>query len=70
MAGADLDDMASAQMKACYMTLLGGVAWMILTCPASAVYVSYLQRHLQEPRVRHLKDLNNLVRWMSGRRRC
>ena len=51
IAGSDLDDLASAQMKACYMTLLGGVAWMILTCPASAVYVSYLQRHLQEPRV-------------------
>ena len=52
-------------MKACCMTLLGGVAWMVLTCPDSAVYVSYLQRHLQEPRIRHLKDLNKLVRWMK-----
>ena len=58
----DLDEVASGQTKARCMTLSGGMARMVPTCPASSVYSGYLQRYLQEPHIRHLKDRNKLVR--------
>ena len=39
--------------------------WTVLACPSAAAYASYLQRHLQEPRIRHITDLYRLVRWMK-----
>jgi len=59
----ELDSDAPAELQKYYMTLLGGVAWLCLTRPATCVYVSYLQRHAKKPTMRHIRDLNRLVRW-------
>ena len=58
------DTPVDADLKGCFATLLGGAAWMTLTATPIAVYVSYLQRHLKAPTVKHLKDLNRLVQWI------
>ena len=34
-------------LRGCFCTLLGGVAWLCLTSPAISFYVAYLQRHLK-----------------------
>ena len=59
------DTPVDAELRGCYSTLLGGAAWMTLTMPMIAVYVSYLQRHLKEPTIQHLRDLNRLVQWVK-----
>ena len=61
----DPDTPVDTELKGCFATLLGGTAWMTLTVTAIAVYVSFLQRHLTKPTVKHLKDLNRLVQWVT-----
>ena len=58
------DAAADVQGKACYMSLLGGVAWVVQTRPDIAVYVGYLQRHLQNPCIKHLKQLNRVLAFL------
>ena len=59
------DTLVPAPLVKAYQTLLGGAAWMTMTCPAVCVYVSYLQRHSKGPTYKHVKDLNRLVRWLK-----
>ncbi len=61
----DDDDDASPAFKATFLSIVGGLAWCLLTCPAVAVYVSYLQRQMKEPKVKHLRDANRVVRWLQ-----
>ena len=60
------DTEVQQDLKSCFATLLGGLAWMMLTCPAIAVYVGFLQRHLQRPTLQHLRSLNRLVAWIKS----
>eukprot|EP00972_Heterocapsa_arctica_P095727 14117413-Heterocapsa_arctica.AAC.1 len=46
-----------------YLTLLGCLAWLVLTRPDIAIFVSALHRHAKQPEVRHLRRLNNVLRW-------
>ena len=48
-----------------YLSLLGGVAWMVLTRVDMAVYVQALQRRAQKPRVKDCKNLNLVVRYLK-----
>ena len=59
---ADLD----ASSTALFMSLLGGVGWVVQTRPDVAAYVGALQRHLKNPKVKHLKRLNRVVRYVKA----
>ena len=57
------DDLALDETyQACYLTLLGAVAWLLQTRLDIVVYVSALQRHSHHTTSLHLKRLNRLVR--------
>jgi len=51
--------------KTVYMSLLGGIAWVVQTRPDVAVYVSSLQRHLQNPRATDVLNLNRVLRYLK-----
>ena len=48
-----------------YMSLLGGIAWMVLTRVDICVFVNRLQRNAKAPRLVDVKDLNKLLRWVK-----
>ena len=50
-----------------YVSLVCAMAWMLLTVPSVAVYISYLQRHLKEPHARHVKDANRVLRFLKAK---
>eukprot|EP00972_Heterocapsa_arctica_P109210 16081495-Heterocapsa_arctica.AAC.1 len=51
------------------MTLLGCLAWLVITRPDISIFVSALQRHAKLPEVRHLRRLNTVPRWVR-RKKC
>ena len=55
---------ADEDMKAMFMSLVGALAWLVLTMPAICVYVAYLQRHTKEPTLGHVRRGNRLLRWV------
>ena len=46
-----------------YWSVLGAIAYSVLTRPDVAVFVSALQRWSHEPNIIHVKRLNAVVRW-------
>ena len=48
-----------------YMSLVGAVAFCLITRLDVAVFVVALQRFLQKPRIIHIKRLNAVVRYMQ-----
>ena len=46
-----------------FATLLGALAWLTITRPDIAIFVSALQRSSKAPTVIHLKRLNTVLRW-------
>ena len=58
------DPPASAMQSALYLSLSGGCAWVVITVPAIAVCISYLQRHEHAPQHKHLVGLSRLVRYL------
>ena len=52
-----------------YGSLVGGIAWTLLTRSDVAVHVGFLQRNAHAPRVKHFRAANTVVRWMK-RRSC
>ena len=47
-----------------FMSLVGALAWLVLTMPAICVYVAYLQRHTKAPTLGHVRRGNRLLRWI------
>jgi hypothetical protein len=58
---------AEYALKVQFASLLGAVAWMVLTRMDIAVYVVALQRFTQAPQAIHIKRLNTLLRWVRRR---
>ena len=58
------DEAADDDMKQLYMSLVGALAWLVLTIPAICIYVAALQRHTQAPTLKHVKDANRLLEWI------
>ena len=54
----------SERMQLLYMSLLGAVAYAMLTRIDAAVYVAALQRVAHAPLVIHVRRLNAVTRWM------
>ena len=55
---------ADEDMTAMFMSLVGALAWLVLTMPAICVYVAYLQRHTKAPTLGHVRRGNRLLRWI------
>jgi hypothetical protein len=51
-----------------YLSLLGGVSWMIQTRLDVAVYVCALQRAATKPKVEHATRLNRVVKWCKRKK--
>ena len=65
--GEDDETTVSDRFHSQYMSLLGGIAWMVLTRVDLAVFVQALQRRAHAPRVCDLKRLNTVVRYAKRR---
>ena len=55
---------ADEDMKQLYMSLVGAIAWLIMTIPAICIYAAFLQRQTQPPNLGHLRRANRLFRWI------
>ena len=57
----------SPELQTLFMSLLGGLAWLVLTRVDICIYVQCMQRHTQNPRVEDIKKLNRLLVWVQKR---
>jgi len=48
-----------------FMSLLGGVGWVVQTRPDVITYVGALQRHLKKPKTKHARALNRVVNYLK-----
>ncbi len=44
------------------MSLVGALAWLVLTMPIICIYVDYLQRQTKAPNLGHIRRANWLLR--------
>ena len=58
------EEVADEDLRALFMSIVGALAWLVLTIPAICIYVSYLQRHTQAPTLKHVRDANRLLKWV------
>ena len=59
------EDAVNDQINSQYMSLLGGLAWVVQTRPDIAVFISALQRRLQKPRVQDVLNLNRVLKYVK-----
>ena len=62
------EDSADDDVRQLYMSLVGALAWLILSVPAICVYVAFLQRHGQAPTYGHARLANRLLAWIVKNR--
>ena len=62
---ADPNNLVDEEMKASFDSLLGGVAWVVITRGDVAVYVQALQRRGSAPRVLDCRRINLVVRYLQ-----
>ena len=60
----DLNRDCDRDQHATYLSLVGALAWTVLTIPAVAVYIAFLQRQTATPKICHCRDANRLVRYL------
>ena len=53
---------ADDDMRQLFMSLVGAMAWLIMTIPAICIYVAFLQRQTQSPTLGHVRRANRLSR--------
>ena len=56
---------ADDDMRQLYMSLVGAMAWLIMTMPAICIYVAFLQRQTQSPTLGHVRRANRVLRWIK-----
>ena len=61
------DTHVSTALRSRYLSLLGGVAWLVQTRADICIYVVALQRHAQSPRAEHVRSLNTLLRYIKNK---
>jgi hypothetical protein len=59
------DSLVSSDLQTLYMSLLGAVAFAVLTRMDAAVFVTALQRMSGKATALHVKRLNTLTRWLQ-----
>ena len=62
------ESLADPKLAGLYVSLLGGVAWMAMTRVDVIVYIQSLQRHAHAPRIKDLKRLNVVARFIRRKR--
>lgn len=50
------------------MSLVGALAWLMLTMPSICVYVAFLQRQAKAPTIGHIRMANRLLAWINKKR--
>ena len=58
------EELAGEDLGQLFMSLVGALAWLILTIPAISIYVAYLQRQTKCPNMGHIRRANRLHRWL------
>lgn len=58
-------DLVNEQTRSLYMSLLGGLAWVVQTRPDIAVFISALQRRLAQPRAQDVLNLNRVLKYVK-----
>ena len=58
-------ELVDETMKSQYLSLLGGVAWVVQTRPDIAIFVSALQRKLQAPCGKDVVNLNRVLAYVK-----
>lgn len=58
------EEPVAADLSQLLMSLVGALAWLILTMPSICVYVAYLQRDTMLPNIGHIRRANRLLRWV------
>ena len=58
------EEPADEDMAQLFMSLVGALAWLILTMPSICIYVAYLQRQTKAPNLGHVRRANRLLRWI------
>ena len=61
---AEDEDAADEDFRALYMSLVGALAWLILSMPVICSYVASLQRQTPKPTLDHVSQANQLLRWI------
>ena len=68
LAAAKTDAFLTELQHAQYLSLLGGVSWLVQTRLDIPVYVCALQRAATKPRVEHAVRLNRVVKWCKRKK--
>ena len=63
--GVNLEAEASTHYQGAYLTLLGGLGWIILTRYDVSIFVCCLQRFGKSPKMKHLLNANRLFAWLQ-----
>jgi hypothetical protein len=63
-----IDQMLSPEFISLYLSLLGGLSWLIQTRTDIAVYVCALQRAASKATIGHLLKLNKITKWVRRKK--
>ena len=58
------EEPADEDLSQLFMSLVGALAWLLLTMPGICIYVAYLQRQTKSPNLGHIRRANRLLRWV------
>ena len=58
------EEPADEDLSQLFMSLVGALAWLVLTMPSICIYVAYLQRQTKAPTLGHIGRANRLLRWI------
>ena len=61
------EQIATDTQKQQFMSLVGGLAWVVQTRPDVAVFVAALQRRLKEPKVQDLLNANRVLKYLKAK---
>ena len=70
LSGKKSEDEVSPELRSLYRSLLGAVAFLLLTRIDVAVFVSALQRRGHAPKIMHVKRLHVLRKWIRANPKC
>ena len=56
------EEPADGDLGQLFMSLVGALAWLILTIPIICIYVAYLQRQTKYPNIGNIRRANRLLR--------
>ena len=59
----DLDKELDGETHQLFWSLLGGLAWLLMTRADICPFIGYLQRAAQKPLNRHVKLINRVLRY-------